>query len=98
MRRPLPLPRRSVAWGVCVGLALVVHTVCGRFLASRDIFASLLGAGDPLPAFAAAVLVGSRLFLYLLAPGWALHIVVRTALERRGGASGADRARSVDRR
>lgn len=76
------LPRRAVAWAVCVGVALIVHTACGRFLASRDIFASLLGARDPGPAFCAALLVPARLFLYLLAPGWALYIAVRTVIER----------------
>lgn len=78
-----PLPRRAVAWMVCVGIALFLHTICGRFLAGRDIFASLLGARDPGPAFCAALLVPARLFVYLLAPGWALHIAVRALLERR---------------
>jgi hypothetical protein len=83
------LPRRAVAWLVVMGAAAIAHTVCGRLVAGGDIIADALsGRGGRL--LLALILVLLRLFLYLLAPGWALYIALRGALEHRL------RSRSVD--
>jgi hypothetical protein len=77
------VPRRAIAWLIVVAAFAALHTASGQALASRDIVASVLVGRDPMTLLGAAVLLMSRLFLYLLAPGWAIHIAVRTWLERR---------------
>lgn len=75
--------RSAVRWLITVAIAALLHFASGRALAGRDIVASLLVGREPSALLLAAVLLMSRLFLYLLAPGWALHIAVRTWLEKR---------------
>jgi hypothetical protein len=79
------VPRRAIAWAVAVAAALVLSSLCGRLLAERDIVSAVLSAREPQLVLAALALVLCRLFLYLLAPGWALYIALRTLLERRAG-------------
>jgi hypothetical protein len=75
--------RSAVSWLIAVAIAALLHFSSGRALADRDIVASLLVGREPSALLLAVVLLLSRLFLYLLAPGWALHIAVRTWLEKR---------------
>lgn len=75
--------RSALAWLVFAIVAVALHVLAGRALAGTDIVAEVLvgrGAGSVLLAVA---LVSSRMYLFLLAPGWALHIAARTWLERR---------------
>jgi hypothetical protein len=72
------VPRSAVVWLVVVTAAGVVHAITGRVLGSRDLVAAVLMGRDPYLLLGALALLLSRLFLYLLAPGWALHIAVRS--------------------
>jgi hypothetical protein len=78
-----PLPRRALAWLVLVVLAATLHAVLGRVVGDRDLVAVAVSRRDLWVVVAAAALLLTRVFLYLLAPGWALYLAARTALERR---------------
>lgn len=74
--------RRALPCAVAVVTALAVQALAGRLLAGRDVVLALLGGSQgPTPALIAA-LVGARLFLFLLAPGWALHVAMKALVER----------------
>jgi hypothetical protein len=75
-------PRRSVAWLVTVILAGLLHLTLGRFVARNDLIVEIFSL-RPAVVLAAVVLVAARWYLLLFAPGWALHIAIRTALEHR---------------
>jgi hypothetical protein len=75
------IPRGAILWLVVVAAAGVVHAIMGRALADEDVVAAVLRR-DPEVVLAVAALLISRLFLYLLAPGWALYLAVRTLIER----------------
>lgn len=75
--------KRAVRCAIAVGAALVAHTVAAHLLAGRDVVLAVL-AGERGPTVALiAVLFAARLFLYLLAPGWVLHVAATVLLERR---------------
>ncbi|HXU00175.1 MAG TPA: hypothetical protein VN903_04250 [Polyangia bacterium] len=75
--------KRHAAWlAGAVAVAALVHTIAGHALAAVDPIAALLerrGAGVVAAAIGVA---GSRLFLLFVAPGWALHVVVASAVRR----------------
>ncbi len=75
--------RRAISCAAAVGAALLVHAVTGRLLVDRDVVLALLLGAWVETAALVAVLLASRLFLYLLAPGWALYVAVTLVLERR---------------
>jgi len=67
------------AWVITAAVlaAGLLHAAAGRALAAVDPIAALQGP-DAARAIAAAVaLCGARLFLYLVAPGWAAWFVAR---------------------
>ena len=53
-----------------------VHAFAGRRLAALDPIAALLGRHDAAVVIAAIGLCVARLFLYVVAPGWAACFVV----------------------
>lgn len=75
------IPRRAILWLLAVAAAGVAHAITGRMLAEHDLVAAVIRV-DLRVVLAAAALMISRLFLYLLAPGWALYIATRTLIER----------------
>ena len=75
--------RRAIPWAVTVAIAAVVQAICGHLLAGRDVVLAIL-VGDRVVTVALIVaLLAARLFLFLLAPGWALYLAATLALERR---------------
>jgi hypothetical protein len=74
--------KRALPCALAVAAALVVHTVAGHALAGHDVILALLTGQRWMTAALIAVLVAARLFLYLLAPGWALHVAAKILLER----------------
>jgi hypothetical protein len=83
--------KRAVAWAVTVALAGAAHALCGRFLAGRDVVVALLVESRAEIVLVIAALLLARLFLFLLAPGWALYLIATLAVERYG-------RRAVERR
>jgi hypothetical protein len=83
-------PPGTWTWLLFAGFAALVHAFCGRIVAGHDILAALLLHRDIPVLLAAAALVIARLFLFLLVPGWALHIAVRAWLLRRAERAGRD--------
>ncbi len=73
---------RLLPCAVATAAALLAHHVAGRVLAGRDIVQAVLAGDDLSTGALALVLLAARLFLYLLAPGWALHELVKIGLER----------------
>jgi hypothetical protein len=80
------LPRRALVWLVLVALAAALHAALGRVVGDHDLVAIAVSRRDLWVLGAAALLLLARGFLYLLAPGWALYILVRPLIERRGPA------------
>lgn len=76
------LPRGLVPWALLTVVAVLLDWALGRALFETDVIAAVLRL-RPAPLLAAAILYFLRLYLYFLAPAWALHLAVRTALERR---------------
>jgi hypothetical protein len=74
--------RRAVLWAIVVAMAGAAHALGGRFLAGRDVVVALFVESRMEIAVVLAVLLMARLFLFLLAPGWALYVVVALAVER----------------
>lgn len=72
--------RAAITWLVVVVLVYVIHSVISRYLAGRDIVAALLAERDSTVAMAALMAVLTRLFVFVLAPAWALHIAIITLL------------------
>jgi hypothetical protein len=68
---------------VVTAIAAVVHAVAGRWLADRDVVLALLVGERGWAVAAIVALVAARLFLFLLAPGWALYVLGTMALSRR---------------
>jgi hypothetical protein len=77
--------KRLFRWALWVAAAFVVHVLAGRELAGEDVIAVVLDVyhhrHDETLLFLAA-LVAARGFLYFLAPGWALYIVVTGLIQR----------------
>lgn len=63
-------------------LTLVVHWILGRVLASSDVLARVLVGRDVLTVLLVVATLGIRLFLYLVAPGWALFVLARSSCVR----------------
>jgi hypothetical protein len=74
--------RRARMFAIAVASAAIVHAIAGRHLGAVDPIGSLLGRGDAGVVIAAIGVAGARLFLFFVAPGWALHIAVRALLRR----------------
>jgi hypothetical protein len=70
--------------GLWLAAAFIVHVLAGRELAGRDVLQTILEAHhrqhDETILFLAA-LTAARVFLYFVAPWWALHIVVVGTLQ-----------------
>jgi hypothetical protein len=62
--------------------ALAVHGLAGRWLAGRDVVLALIAGERGWAVAAIAALLAARLFLFLLAPGWALYVLVTMAEAR----------------
>jgi hypothetical protein len=75
--------RPLLPWAVTVALAGAAHLLAGSYLAGRDVVLAILVGGRVSVALVVLVLLVSRLFLFLLAPGWALYLLARMALARR---------------
>ncbi len=75
--------RRALPWAIAVALAGAAHVIAGRFLAGRDVVLAILVGGRVSVALVALALLLARLFLFLLAPGWALYVIVQAAIARR---------------
>jgi hypothetical protein len=73
--------RRAIVWAASVAVAGATQVLCARFLAGRDIVAALLGGDLAQVGLAVAALLAARLFLFLLAPGWALYVLATIAVE-----------------
>ena len=56
----------------------IVHAIAGSHLAAVDPIAALLGRPDADVVVAAAGVAAARLFLLFVAPGWAVHVVVKS--------------------
>lgn len=78
--------KRAILCAVFVGLAAVAHAFAGHLLAGRDVVLSILAGDRGVTLVLVLVLLATRLFLYLLAPGWVLYVVAVHALERFYGA------------
>jgi len=74
--------KRARPCAVAVAAALVVHTLAGHALAGHDVILALLTGARRTTAALIAALVAARLFLFLLAPGWALFVAAKILLER----------------
>lgn len=83
-------PPGTTAWLFSTVLAALVHAFCGRVAAGHDLVAAVLVHRDVLVILAAAALVIARMFLFFLAPGWALHLVVKAWLLHRASRSAPD--------
>lgn len=83
-------PPGTTTWLVFTLLAALAHAFCGRVAAGHDLVAAVLVHRDVLVILAAAALVIARMFLFFLAPGWALHIAVKAWLLHRASRSAAD--------
>jgi hypothetical protein len=66
------------AWLIAAAViaAGLVHAIAGRHLAALDPIAALLGRHGATVVIAAIGLTVARLFLYVVAPGWAACFVV----------------------
>jgi hypothetical protein len=74
--------KRAFVCGMMVALAALVHALAGRYLAGHDVVLALLVGGRVGAALVVLALLLARLFLYVLAPGWALYVGVMLAVER----------------
>jgi len=79
------VPRAFRVWLTFTVVALAVHVGLGRVVGGRDLIAALLVHHDVPLALGAVALILARFALFLLAPGWALHIAVTTYLASRPG-------------
>jgi len=70
--------RRQAGWITAAVLAAgLLHAAAGRALAAVDPLAALRAPLDARLIVAAVGLIGARLFLYIVAPGWAACFVAR---------------------
>ena len=69
--------RQAGSIAAAVVAAGLVHAVAGRHLAAADPIAALRGPSHAGAIVAAVGLIVARLFLYLVAPGWAACFVAR---------------------
>ncbi len=90
-KRTSTWPPGTRTWLVFTILAALVHAFCGRLVAGHDIVAAALVHHDIPLVLAALALVVARLFLFFLAPGWALHIAAKAYLLHRAQRSLRDR-------
>lgn len=77
------IPRAARVWLVSTLVVLALHIALGRVVGGRDLIAALLVRHDVLLAIEAVLLILARLYLFLLAPGWALHVAVTAYLASR---------------
>jgi hypothetical protein len=74
--------KRFLWWAGTVAVAFVVHVLAGREMASQDVIQALFKYDHTDVTLLVVALAAARAFLYFLAPGWLLHIVVAGAIER----------------
>lgn len=78
-------PRRQlVLCAVALGVALVAQALLARLLAATDVPSELLGPSPAPTALGIVALLGVRLWLVFVAPGWLLYSLVLLCIERRG--------------
>ena len=83
MKTKTKVPPAVRAWLTFTVVALAVHVALGRLVGGRDLIAGLLVHHDVALGLGAVALVLARFALFLLAPGWALHVAVTTYLSSR---------------
>lgn len=76
------LPRGTKAWLICSSIGLAVHTIANFFLFPVDLILALQERSQG-PLAALTFLIFARIFLYFVAPGWGLYLVLRSLLEWR---------------
>jgi hypothetical protein len=69
---------------VCAGL---LHALATRLLADRDLVLALTTRFDLVTVLAAVALLTTRLFLFLLAPGWVLYVLATHFMATRAAAA-----------
>lgn len=68
--------RHALACAVVVAAAAIATAVLGRYAEPRDALAAALTHFNATELVAVALLLALRLFLVLLAPAWALFVLV----------------------
>jgi hypothetical protein len=81
------LPRGSVACAVTIVCAAVVHALATRLLVERDLLFAVTTRFDVVTVLAGVAALTTRLFLFLLAPGWVLYVVATHFLATRAAAA-----------
>lgn len=74
--------RRVRALAIAVAAAAIVHAIAGRHLGAVDPIARMVEHRDAGVVIAAIWVAVARLFLFFVAPGWALHMALRALLRR----------------
>jgi hypothetical protein len=74
--------KRALPCAVTVATALAVHTLTGHALAGHDVILALIHGDRWRTVALLTALVAARAFLFLLAPGWALHVAAKILLDR----------------
>lgn len=78
------MKRRAMAWLIATAPALLAELGAAHAVARRDVLAALLSHPDPHVLALLVVLLGTRLYLLLVAPGWLLFVVAEAVVARRG--------------
>ena len=81
-----PTSKRAGVIAATVLAAGLLHAAAGRALSAVDPIAALRGPDAARAIIAAVALGGARLFLYLVAPGWAACFVARCIAHAIAGA------------
>ena len=87
------LPRGALSCILVIASAALIHLAATRLLATRDLLAAVLTRFDPLGVLAAFALLSTRLFLFLLAPGWVLYVLAAHLLGKRSAARAGSKRR-----
>jgi hypothetical protein len=74
--------RRVRALAIAVAAAAIVHAIASRHLGAVDPIGRLVEHADAGVVIAAVAVAVARVFLFFVAPGWALHVGVRALLRR----------------
>jgi hypothetical protein len=76
------LPKNAKTWLVCTTLALLIHTISSYIVFRGDLILAIQERAQG-PLVAMTFLVAARMFLYFVAPSWAVYLVMRTFVERK---------------
>ena len=74
--------RPGVGWAVVTATAGVVHALGAHVVAGTDVVLAVLIGGRLEIGLVVLALLVARLFLFLLAPGWALYVLVTMGMAR----------------